>query len=115
MGKIYFAFAISDSMLDATKEYLLKRTPVGVEEIKGLSTVESALNPSHVATIDAMGRRFGIATVAIPQKAVNIRLDKADVLYLMTVRGLPRLEGTRQYTAEEIEKAEFTFSKYEVL
>lgn len=115
MAKIYFAFAYADSMLDSEQGFLLKRTPASVDEIKGLTNVESALNPSHEATVNALQQRYGVTNIQVPVKAPIIKLQKFDTLYLMTVRGLPRLEGTRQYTQEEIDKAEFTFAKYEVM
>ncbi len=111
----YFGFAFADSMLDQTESFLLKREPASALEIRQAKDVISVLNPSHKPTVVAMQQRYCFENIAIPEKAPSISLVRGDVLYAMTTRGLPRLEGTRQYTTEEIDKATFTFAKYTVL
>lgn len=72
-----------------------------------------ALNPSHAATIAAMRERFGI-DVPIPERAPVVRLKHGDILIVLGVAGLPRLEGRHEYMAEEIEAAAFSFSMFSV-
>lgn len=102
-------------VVDITREVL------GVESARGIlaQAVEagmlvSCLNPSHAATIAAMRERFGIE-VPIPATAPQVALRVGDVLVVMSVRGLPRLDATRhEYSAEEIARATFAFAAYTV-
>lgn len=112
---IYFGFAIADSMF--TENATISRSVLSVEEVREvLSTqkVEMSLNPSHKPTIDAAVTRFGLP-ITIPEKAPQVKVVKGDKVIVMSVRGLPRLENRHEYTAEEIEKADFVFGVWEVL
>jgi hypothetical protein len=111
--KPFFGFAIADSMFGG--DVTIVRKVLSVEEAKAeiAEGVVSALNPSHKPTIDAMQARFGI-NIEIPAKAPMVSLKNGDSLILMSVRGLPRLEGRHEYTEDEIAKATFAFSKYTV-
>lgn len=110
--KVYFGFGIADSMFPAT--CTLARHPLSVEEVRGMvPTLIPCLNPSHQATISAMRERFAL-DIPIPEKAPIVALGQGDSIVVMGVRGLPRLEGRHEYTAEEIEKATWSFSIYEV-
>lgn len=122
MNKLFFGFALADSMfagdvtitrkeLDvATAKAILANASV---EGKNLELVP-CLNPSHQATIDAMRIRYGIE-VDIPATAPQVQLATGDYLVVMGVRGLPRLDATRhEYTQAEIEQATFKFSLYSV-
>ena len=113
--KTFFGFAVADSMFQGNAQ--IDRKVLTAEQAKELCEqgVESCLNPSHKATIDAMNHRFGIE-VAIPEKAPLVSLGVGDRLIVMGVRGLPRLDATRhEYTEEEIEKATFAFSLWQVV
>lgn len=116
MGRTYFGFALADSMFDAAGNCLIDRQVLTEDEAKQqiLAGVISCLNPSHTATIEAMGFRYGIS-VEIPEKAPIVNLNHGDAVLVMGVRGLPRLEGDRHhYTEEEVAKATFKFTVYSV-
>lgn len=114
--KVYFGFALADSMFASLEQgtgirrFIL--TPEKVREIVGQG-VEPCLNPSHAATIDAMREKFGI-NVSIPSTPPRVELKRGDSLVVMGVRGLPRLTDRHEYSPEEIASAEFAFSMYTV-
>lgn len=115
MNKTFFGFAIADSMFNGDVQ--IERRSLTAEQARELveAGVIPCLNPSHVATIDAMKARYGI-DVAIPEKAPQVSLGTGDAVIVMGVRGLPRLDATRhEYTSEEIAGATFSFSIYTVL
>ena len=66
MANVYFGFAIADSMFE--DDAIIAKMKIDVDEVKQIISegVIPCLNPSHVATIDAMRRRFGI-DVTIPE------------------------------------------------
>ena len=122
MATMYFGFGISDSMFtgDVTVtrkeitdpgyvDYLLRNPNSAYCE-----KLVSCLNPSHQATIDAMVKRYGISSVEIPEVAPRVSLEPGDVVIVMSPRGLPRLQDRHEYTDEEIEKATFAFSSWQV-
>lgn len=118
--RLLFGFALSDSMFAGfDKQTLFKRTPISPETAKAFLSspktmeVVPILNPSHAATIAAMEKRFGIS-VPIPPSPPKALLGEDDYLLVMQVQGLPRLIDRHEYTEEEIEKAAFTFSMWEV-
>ncbi len=113
--KFYFGFALADSMLtdglidrktiDADyARYLIEKHPFADE-------LTVCLNPSHVATINAMEARYGIH-VEIPATPPQVKLESGDALLVMGVRGLPRLTDRHEYTEEEIANATFNFTLY---
>jgi hypothetical protein len=110
----YFGFAISDSMFPASGTIIKK--PLTLEEVKELieQGISPCLNPSHIATINAMNKKFDI-TVPIPDSPPKISLQANDRIIIMGVQGLPRLTDRHEYTEEEIDNAEFSFSLYQVL
>lgn len=116
MPKIYFGFALADSMFaglaNGTGIRRFVRTPEFVRELVAQGVVP-CLNPSHTATIAAMRERFGIE-VQIPAIPPRVELKPGDSVVVMGVRGLPRLTDRHEYTAEEINSAEFAFSLYQV-
>lgn len=115
MSKVFFGFAIADSMFQGDVQ--IARRSLSVEEVRELvvAGVTPCLNPSHVATINAMQARYGLS-VAIPDRAPQVSLSQGDAVIVMGVRGLPRLDATRhEYTEAEIASATFTFSIYTVL
>lgn len=116
MSKLYFGFALADSMLE--KVVTIDRFALGVNGAKHNiarafenGELVPCLNPSHVPTINAMKKKFGIE-VDIPTKAPIVQMESGDDLIVMSVRGLPRLEGRHEYTEEEINSANFTFALY---
>ena len=115
MSKLYLGFAIADSMFSG--DVSLTRHELSPEETQAIISqgkVVPCLNPSHMATIEAMKNRFGIE-VEVPEKAPQVALNKGDRLMVMSVRGLPRLDATRhEYTSEEIAGASFKFAIYTV-
>jgi hypothetical protein len=112
--KVYFGFALADSMFSGAC-VIKRREIVTVDELKNFieSGVESCLNPSHQATIDAMRQKYDI-DVAIPATPPRVSLGNGDSVIVMGVRGLPRLTDRHEYTKEEIAKANFSFSIYTV-
>jgi hypothetical protein len=109
----FFGFAIADSMFPATCQ--VARSAITVEEVKEkLSNCEMCLNPSHVPTIDAARNKFGL-DIQVPEKAPQVKLASGDEVIVMSVRGLPRLEGRHEYTQEEIDNATFSFGLWTVL
>lgn len=112
-GKVYFGFALADSMF--VGDCTITRHTVSVEEIKALVAqgVESCCNPSHSATIDAMCSRFGI-DVLIPEIPPRVVLGSGDRVIVMGVRGLSRLTDRHEYTEDEIASATFIFATYTV-
>lgn len=114
MAKTFFGFALADSMFDG--HCTIERRPLGVEEAKAvvLQGVESCLNPSHKATIDAMRARFGI-DVSIPESPPRVAVKVGDAVVVMGVRGLPRLTDRHEYSADEVTKATFVFTEYRVV
>lgn len=115
MKKNYFGFAVADSMFPA--ECSIRKTSASAAVVGRLAEeghLGICLNPSHAATISAMENRFGIR-VPIPEKPPQVSLKAGDSLYVMGVRGLPRLTDRHEYSTEEIGNATFSFSRYEVL
>lgn len=111
----YFAFAIADSMFPVT--CTAKRTVATVEDVKAEKNIISALNPSHQPTIAVMQSRYGLE-IEIPAVAPKVSLLTGDVIYIMSLRGLPRVEGYSQYTSEQVASATFAtfaFSKWTIL
>ena len=127
---IYFGFAVADGMFaspefhggykDQRSHMTIRRYEWITDEIvpqlrhwawEGM--IESCLNPSHKATINAMQSRFGLA-ITIPDTPPKVRLGQGDRLFIMAVRGLPRLTDRHEYTQEEIDAAEFVFIEWSV-
>jgi hypothetical protein len=111
--RTFFGFAIADSMFPA--ECDLHRETLTPEQAREViaAGVEVCLNPSHSLTIGVMQARYGIEVV-IPVRAPIVALKSGDRLLVMGVSGLPRLEGRHEYTAGEIEAAQFRFGLYTV-
>lgn len=111
----YFGSAIADSMFPET--CTIQKAGITEEGIKIFFSAgfTSVVNPQHKATLDAAKIRYGLE-IPIPPKAPIVKLEFDDQVLVMSVRGLPRLEENRhEYTAEEIARATFTFSHYEVI
>jgi hypothetical protein len=110
----FFGFALADSMFDGA--CTIERRPLSVDDVKAMveQGVESCLNPSHKATIDAMRARFGI-DVSIPESPPRVAVKVGDAVVVMGVRGLPRLTDRHEYSEDEIAKATFVFTEYRVV
>lgn len=110
--KVYFGFAIADSMFPV--RCTATRTPMTVDEVRAVSAIIPALNPSHTATIAAMRERYGL-DIEIPATAPRVTLKSGDSVIVMSVRGLPRLDATKhEYTNDEIQRATFEFARWDV-
>ena len=115
MSKMFFGFALADSMFSG--DVCIKRQVLSLDEVHQYladPNLMVCLNPSHVATIQAMRERFGIE-VAIPEHPPQVQLSVGDDLIVMGVCGLQRLTDRHEYTAQEIEAATFNFAMYTVL
>ena len=112
--KTYFGFALADSMFSGS-DVLINRKRLTADEAVAVikEGVVPCLNPSHLATIDVMRKRFGIDT-PIPEKPPQVVLGGGDRLLVMGVRGLPRLTDRHEYSEDEVAKATFEFSLYTV-
>jgi hypothetical protein len=115
MTKTYFGFAVADGMF--VGEAIISRAPITAETAKQIIQLAGenfcpALNPSHGPTIEAAKKRFDL-DVKVPETAPIIKMEKGDRLVVMSVRGLPRMEGRHEYTNAEIEGAHFEFSLWE--
>jgi hypothetical protein len=82
------------------------------KEVIGAGVV-SCLNPSHKASIEVLGSRFGIS-VEIPPKAPVVVVQPGEAVMVMGVGGLPRLENRHEYTPEEVAGAKFSFALFSV-
>ncbi len=113
--KTYFGFAVADSMFPHSAECTIRRRELDADTVRAIVAdgVIPCMNPSHKATIDAMRTRFGI-DVSIPETPPRVELQDGDKIIVLGVRGLPRLTDRHEYTAEEIEGAEFRFSEYRI-
>src|SRR5271154_2172161 len=89
MSKVYFGFAIADSMFPET--CIGQRRPISVEEVKALMEAGyiSCCNPQHRATNEAAGVRYGL-NIEVPERAPLVSLKAGDRVIVMSVRGLPR-------------------------
>jgi len=110
----YFGFAIADGMFPA--RCTVSRRALHLDEVKDYIEVGvvPCLNPSHKPTIEALRSRYGIE-VQVPERAPRVSLQNGDSVVVMSVRGLPRLEGRHEYTDEEIQGAEFVFGLWTVV
>lgn len=111
--KIYFGFAISDSMFS---EYChVFRRPLTEGDVKQYFKHEQVVfvgNPTHKPTIEAFKKTIGV-DVVIPDVAPKVSLVPGDRFIVMQVQGLPRLGGERvEYTTEEINAATFKFGMW---
>lgn len=113
MKKIFFGFALADSMFMGDCQIV--RRVLTIQDVKRriAQGIQSCCNSSHKATINAMKSRFEIE-MAIPEVPPRVALDAGDSIIVMGVRGLPRLTDRHEYTEEEIAKADFSFAEYHV-
>lgn len=115
MQKVYFSFAVADSMVP--DKCTIHRKPQTAQQVRDLivrtPNLISVINSSHEATINALSERFNI-NVVIPKKPPSIQLNRGDLLLIASVRGLPRLTDRHEYTNEEINSAEFRFGLWVV-
>ncbi|BBD70645.1 hypothetical protein NIES4072_70120 [Nostoc commune NIES-4072] len=112
-NKVYFGFAVADSMFPA--EATIKKQPFdATANKKEIESAASCCNGTHKATVEAANSRFGL-NIQIPAKPPSISLGVGDSIIVMGVRNLPRLEDNRHYTDEEINSASFVFSKYTIV
>jgi hypothetical protein len=108
----YLGFAVADSMFPPS--CTIAKVPMTIEDVRAsLSKATSCCNPFHAATLHALKARYDL-DVPVPDKAPVVSAKIGDRVIVLSVRGLPRLEGRHEYTAEEIEKAAFVFSCYTV-
>ncbi|MBQ9020347.1 hypothetical protein IJ096_03445 [Candidatus Saccharibacteria bacterium] len=106
-NKIFFGFALADEMFASLGDCTISRKTMEPEEVKKLAeegALTPCLNPSHEATINAMG-----LNVPTPEKAPFASLNHGDSVIVMGVR-----TDRHEYTEDEIASATFQFSMYTV-
>lgn len=110
----YVSLALSDTMFpDSQRSIMAKRTSLTPEKVKEWldiwgDEVQSALNPSHASTIEAIKRRFGIK-LPVSSTAPKIVLEEGDYLLVLQAQFNRRLAEGERYTQEEVNAAEFKF------
>ncbi len=110
-GTTYIGLAIGDSMFDLNAA--ISRRPLSVEEVRQLSkTAVSCCNASHANTLAALQAKHSIEISTVGAPKVSLRVG--DSIIVLSVRGLPRLEGTAQYNDEQIANATFAFGIWTV-
>lgn len=109
----FFGFAIADSMFPA--DCTVKRNAIlSVQEVRDyIADAQMCVNPSHQPTLEVAKVKYGLE-IQVPEKAPQISLKSGDSVVVMSVRGLPRLEGRHEYTTQEIEQAKFAFGLWTV-
>lgn len=117
--KFYVSFALADSMFNG-KYSTIERQQINEDLAKNLinsakndGTFTPCFNPSHVATLEAIEARFSIHLGHLDKPPV-VQLNEGDILLVIGVRGLPRLTDRHEYTSDEIAKATFNFTVYNV-
>ena len=111
-NQTYFGFALADSMFNG--DCKIVRKILSVDQAKSMiGEAIPCLNPSHLATINAMRGRYGI-DIKIPEAPPQVLLNPGDSLVVMAVRGLPRLTDRHEYSDDEIAQATFQFTSYTV-
>ncbi len=114
----YIAFAFSLNMISSEKAVIFKQRhdfEPGSNLVKmQLEGAVSAANPRHASTVAEIKRRFDI-DIEVPEKPPSISLDIGDVLWVIQVGSLPRLDVAREYTEEEMAIASLTFERVEIL
>lgn len=112
MGKTFIGLTIADSMFPANCQ--ITRRPLDVDKVRELAAeAVSCCNASHANTLVALKSKHGIEVTA--QGAPKVALGVGDSIIVMSVRGLPRLEGTQQYTDDQIAGASFAFGIWDVV
>lgn len=109
----FISLAVSATMFpqDGTIE-MQPLTPQEVNTILALEPVESALNPSHATTIDAIRRKFNI-DLPIPAKAPKVFLNPGDSVIILQAQ-LPRLAEGETHSEETINNAAISFRRWTV-
>ena len=115
MAKRYVALALADSMFGPAVRGIGRRPITAAEARLYLQNeVETAVNPSHTATIDALRRRYGLALPVPPTPPKVVLNSIGDEVLVIGIRGLPRLTDRHEYTDEEVGRATFEFTLYYV-
>ena len=120
VGKVYFGFAIRDTMFRYERKYDITRYPLTVEQAKRLIKLAiereafvPVLDLSHKALISALNYKLKL-NIPVPEVAPQVLLQAGDQFVIMQYRGLPPLEDRSRYSKKEIEKADFFFSLWEI-
>jgi hypothetical protein len=115
----FISLAISDTMFP--DEASMSKVSIDAERVKKIidnKSVVSALNPSHLSTIDVIKRRFDIdlplPVLAPGEIAPKVALQSGDQLLVLQAQ-LPRLaEGEKRHSMDTVEKAAIKFSLWKV-
>ena len=106
----YIGLAFSAQMLSGSGRIAFEQVPIDQIKVDGLV---SCANPSHKASLDALKTRYGIE-IPVSEKAPKVSLaNVGDAIIVLQISGLPR--ETREFTAEEVAKANFSAMKFTVI
>lgn len=86
--------------------------PEDMQEVLANESIVSALNPSHITTIDAIRRRFGIE-LPIPERAPKVLLQDGDCVVIIQAQ-LPRLAEGEVHSDETVFQAPISFRRWTV-
>lgn len=113
MAKTFISLAVSATMFPESGSIAMAPlNPEQVKEILATESVESALNPSHVTTIDLIRRKFDI-DLPIPDKAPKVLLGTGDSVIILQA-ALPRLAEGEKHNDETVNNAKISFRKWTV-
>jgi hypothetical protein len=112
MARTFVGLAMSSTMF--AEEALLVRMPINAKRVMDIAESEecvSCVNPSHIATIEALREKYGI-NLPIPETAPKVTLEPGDTLVILSARFNRRLAEGERYSAEEVAAATFEFVAY---
>lgn len=112
--KIFISLAVSATMFPERGQIDMRPlTILEVEMFLQHPTLESALNPSHKTTIDAVYRKYGLQ-LPVPEKAPKVSLEQGDSLIIIQAN-LPRLAEGEVHSDEIVENASISFRLWSVI
>lgn len=111
---IYVSLAFSLTMVPECCDIVVK--PISAEKaakIISSQSVVSAINPSHMTTIDTIQRKYGIA-LALPDYAPKVFCKSHDEIIVIQAN-LPRLAEGERHSPLTVEHATIQFRHVTVL
>jgi hypothetical protein len=109
----YAGLAISGTMF-SDECVIRKNTHEFNSEVEqAIASAIPCFNAGHKETIKAIRDRYGLQ-LSIPETPPTIFLKEGDTIWIIQITGLPRCNPPREYTKEEVTKAEFKINLYSV-